>query len=300
MKTVLSLFLAIIIILSSIPVVEASSDIEKYKEAGEILKSFGVLEGSKSGDLMLDKYLKRQDMVVLISRLYGQENTAKNYPVKDTFKDIADPSYSPYIYWAVDQGLIVGTSEKRFGYTIEGNKRSYTTVQQLQTVLLKALGYGGEIESYDSVPALAESLGIMKGLSTNPNDYVTRGLMASMTLNALRLNVKGSSGTLSKKLNMSVPAAASVDVSHTIDGSTLAFKGVAKGTDELKLSLKLVSSETSAEQKIYDIELNTDGEFKIEIEDIPDGKYEYNFTSKSSSLKTGTITIPSIPIENLI
>ncbi len=53
------------------------SETELYQKSGQILKNEGVLEGSGTGDLMLNQNLKRQDMVVLMSRLYKEENIAK-------------------------------------------------------------------------------------------------------------------------------------------------------------------------------------------------------------------------------
>lgn len=202
MKKLLCLVIAIILVFNTVPVFGAPLS---YEKAGEILKNLGILEGSETGDLMLYNNLKREEMVVLISRLYGEEDMASKYPVKDTFMDIKNDSrgnfYKPYIYWAADKGLIKGTSSNTFGY--ERN----TTVQELQTVLLRALDYGSEVnESYGAVPKLAESKGIMNGLSINKDDTVTRGLMAIMTLNALKANIKGHTNyTLADKLNLSIP-----------------------------------------------------------------------------------------------
>ncbi len=79
MKKHLSIILALIMVLSTFtPAFGTNDEKELYEQAGgEILKNIGVLEGSKSGDLMLNNKLKRQDMVVLISRLYKQEDKAK-------------------------------------------------------------------------------------------------------------------------------------------------------------------------------------------------------------------------------
>ena len=198
MKKLLCLVAALILVFNTIPVLGAPLS---YEEAGEILKSLGVLLGNENGDLMLCHNLKRQDMVVLVSRLYGEEDIASKYPVKDIFMDIRNDYYKPYIYWAVDKGLIKGSSPNSFGYD------RFTTVQELQAVLLKALDYGSEVnESYDAVPKLAESKGIMENLSVDKDDTVTRGLMAVMTLNALKSNIKGHTNyTLAEKLKLSIP-----------------------------------------------------------------------------------------------
>jgi len=298
MKKVLSLVTALVLLLGTIPVSAAPSENSLYEEAGKILKNLGVLQGSESGDLMLDQKLKRQDMVVLISRLYNEEDIASKYPVKTIFTDIKDDFYKPYIYWAVDKGLIQGTAPNTFGYTTNDSTKYDTKVQQLQAVLLRALGYGSEVnESYDSVPKLAESKGIMKGLSVDKNDTVTRGLMAAMTLNALKTNINGYTNyTLADKLKLKIPGIL-VEVNPLIYANTLVFEGVAQGTDELKLVLKSLSDESSFSERFYNVELKEDGRFEITIENLEGGKYEYRFTIGSLTIKSGTVEIKDLPFE---
>ena len=162
MEKHLSLILALVMVLSTFtPAFGANTENDLHNQAGEILKNVGVLEGSESGDLMLDKKLKRQDMVVLISRLYKQENTAKSYKGKNPFTDLRDPFYIPYVTWAVDKELIVGMTPSRFGFS------ESVTVQQFQAVLLRTLGYGEEAKNWDDVPKFSERL----GLNDRPNYY---------------------------------------------------------------------------------------------------------------------------------
>lgn len=292
MKRILSLGLALIIVISSfIPAFGAASNQELYNQAGEVLKKFGVLQGSDKYGLMLDQKLKRQDMVVLISRLYQEEDAAKNYSGKNNFSDVRSNFYKPYISWAVDKGLIIGTSPGKFGYD------NPVTVQQFQTLLLRALGYGEEAKNYDNVPKTAESLGLMVGLNATPKQDVQRGLMAAMTLNALRLYKKGSSLTLAQELRLDIPDSFSVDANATIDRRILKFEGIAKGTETLKVHLKPISSDINASEKYYDIDLKSDGRFTIQIDNLQSGKYEYKFLSGNFSTQAKTITIPELPFE---
>lgn len=298
MKKALSLVIALILLLGTIPIYGAPSENKLYEEAGEILKNLGVLQGSESGDLMLDQKLKRQDMVVLISRLYNEEDIASKYPVKNLFNDIKDDFYKPYIHWAVDKGLIQGTAPNTFGYTTSDSTKYDTKVQQLQAVLLRALGYGSEVnESYDSVPRLAESKGIMDGLSVDKNDTVTRGLMAAMTLNALKAKMAGSNYTLADKLKLKIPVNIKVEVNPLIYANTLVFEGVAQGTDNLKLVLKSLSDDTSFSERFYNVELKEDGRFEITIENLEGGIYEYRFAIGNLTMKSGTVEIKALPFE---
>ena len=244
MKRILSLILTSILVLSMLsPTFGAPSDKELYNEAGEILKNAGILKGSETGNLMLEKNLKRQDMVILISRLYKQENTAKKYPIKNTFSDVKNSFYKPYISWAVDKGLIVGMGNNEFGFS------DPVTVQQFQTLLLKTLKYSEEAKNWNNVPEIAKHFKLMEGLSATPKQNLDRGLMAAMTVNALRVEMKGESFTLAKHLNLNIPEPLKVDEIAKVDKNTLKLEGIAKGINGLKVNLKPISNNITSGQK---------------------------------------------------
>ena len=181
-----------------------------YLSSGKTLQTLGVLVGDETGDLKLDENLKRQDMIVLLSRLYKDEDKAKSFLVKPKFKDIpeTDKFYSTYIAWAVDKDLIKGMDKDTFGYDMN------ITVKEFQTVLLRALGYVEESGLWSAIPGIASKLGIMVDLDIKANDQLTRGQMAAMTLNTLRLTKKGSTLTLAEvlgiELNPDAPLAKSI------------------------------------------------------------------------------------------
>lgn len=180
------------------PIIAQAAPKDIFLSEGLVLETLGVLEGNEKGDLMLKDKLSRQDMVVLVSRLYKEENSASRFLKSSNFLDISDDYYSPYIAWSVNKGLINGMDKNTFGY----NKN--VTVHQYMAVLLRVLGYDQESKLWNTVPDLAESLGLMNGLKYNPKSEVNRGQMAVMTLNALNLNMKGSSLVLAEKLNLHV------------------------------------------------------------------------------------------------
>lgn len=286
MKKTLLFFLSIIIILSTLtPAFGAPSQKDIYNKSGKTLKDTGVLQGSETGDLMLNQKLKRQDMAVLMSRLYKEESTAKKYSTKDIFKDVNSKFYKPYIYWALDKGLIIGISPDTFGF----NK--LVTVEQFQIVLLRSLGYGEEAKDLNNVDNFSKALGLMEGLSTTPKQTVERGLMAAMTVNALKLITKGSSMTLAQKLNISLPGSFNVNSTATVDKKILKLEGTATGVNELKVSIKPISNKTSTEEIVLDISLKEDSKFIIEIPNLEKGKYEYKFISGNHITETKSITI---------
>jgi len=165
----------------------------------EQLNKLGILTGDGNGNLNLDGNLKRQDMVVIISRLHKEENTAKSYPVVNKFDDFTQDNsfYHSYISWAVNKKLIEGVGNNKFGFD------DAVTVIQFQTVLLRALGYTEEAKLSDSIPDIAKKIGLMEGVSgLSYKDNLTRGDMAVMIYNALNIRAKGSPLKLSEILKV--------------------------------------------------------------------------------------------------
>lgn len=195
MKKTTALLLIIAVLISLIP---GSLAYSQEMTPPEILKDIGVLRGDSNGNLMLSSYLKRQDMVVLISRLYKEENKATTYLLPAQFSDLneANKYYHGFIQWAVDKNLIVGMDDGSFGFG------QNVKVRDFQVLLLRVLDYREESALYDSVPEIARKLGLMKGLEINPDSYLTRRQMSVMTLNALKLTKKGSLLTLAEVLGL--------------------------------------------------------------------------------------------------
>jgi len=199
-KIIVLLILASMLLSFLIPLIAYAEPQDIYLSSGKTLEGLGILKGDAKSNLMLNNKLKREDMVILVSRLYKEENEAKNYLLKPKFTDLSkiDSMYVPYIGWAVDKGFIKGLDEKTFGVGMD------VTVHQFMAVLMRVLGYEEESGLWNTVPELARALGIMEGLKNNSNEQLTRGQMAVMTLNTLQLTKKGSSLTLSEVLKLSV------------------------------------------------------------------------------------------------
>jgi hypothetical protein len=165
----------------------------------EKLNKLGILTGDGNGNLNLDDNLKRQDMVVIISRLHKEENTAKSYPVVNKFDDFTQENsyYQSYISWAVNKKLIEGVGNNKFGFD------EVVTVVQFQTVLLRALNYTEEAKLDDSIPDIAKKIGLMENLDNlSYKDNLKRGDMAVMIYNALNIRAKGSPLKLSEILKV--------------------------------------------------------------------------------------------------
>ena len=195
-KIMLCLFFVLIIFTSTS--LSATSVATKYKKSAEELKSYNIIQGDSSGDLMLDKNLKREDLIVILSRLMNDEERAKKYSSETKFTDLKNASkvYLPYINWAVSNGYIHGVTKDKFGYG------DYVTVRQYQAILLRILDYSSEAKKWDMVSDYAVTYGLMDGLDLKPDDFLNRGEMALMTTNALKTPKKGSTLSLLKVLNL--------------------------------------------------------------------------------------------------
>ena len=195
-KFMLCLFFALVIFASTN--LCATSVATKYKKSAEELKSYNIIQGDSSGDLMLDKNLKREDLIVILSRLMNDEERAKKYSSETKFTDLKSASkvYLPYINWAVSNGYIHGVTKDKFGYG------DYVTVRQYQAILLRILDYTSEAKKWDMVSDYAVTYGLMDDLDLKPDDFLNRGEMALMTTNALKTPKKGSTLSLLKVLNL--------------------------------------------------------------------------------------------------
>jgi Big-like domain-containing protein len=168
-------------------------------EAGALLEDLGVLEGDGEGDLYLDSALKRQDAVIMLSRLMGEEEIAKNFPVEeeDMYPDVEDSFYFGYLAWAKANGTFEGKGTGEFGFDAIIDANSYAKV------LLTALGYEQGVDfEYEEVLEFANEKGIVV---VEENGNITRGTMAVMTVEALAVEMKDGSMTLAEKLEIELP-----------------------------------------------------------------------------------------------
>ncbi|MCR3955300.1 MAG: S-layer homology domain-containing protein [Gudongella sp.] len=288
MKRILSLALALTLLLGmAIPATAASP----YQKEGDFLKDLGVLQGDLQGNLMLEQGLTREQMVVLISRLYGEEDDAKTYVANNTFPDLKPTHsfYIPYILWARDEGLIQGDNNGKFG--IEQG----VTVQQFQTVLLRALGYNEEAKDWHGVPAFAQSIGIMKGLSFSKDATLNRGQVAAMVVNALSLNIKGSSTPLAAMLGLNP-----IDMteSYIVRSDKVTFSGRVNDAEVNELSLNIrPKSTTQGSSQNFDIPLDLYGDFSFDVDGLDLGEYEYRYYTDTKATSYKSFRISSVKFE---
>ncbi|MCK9444100.1 MAG: hypothetical protein M0Q14_06205 [Tissierellaceae bacterium] len=202
MKRTLSLLLALVMVLGSFTAVFAEGESIEEK-AGALLFDLDVLKGvNEAGDLNLDGKLNRQDALVMLSRLVGAGEEAWGFPVGEDypFTDVTDENYQSVTQWAYTNGITVGKGNGVFGYDEE------ITAQDYATYLMRALGYTVEAgEDYENVLVTALEKGILDDVNVVNGSLITRGVMAVLTLNALKAETADGEGTLAAKLGIELP-----------------------------------------------------------------------------------------------
>ncbi len=197
MKKKLAILLTVLMVLTAVAPSFAATIIIDQPPVGQDaaldeLIMLGVLKERRGDD-----YLKRQDTVVLLSRLMGQEEQAKAYPINHPFNDVTDSFYNGYLGWAYANQYFMGKSGTEFGFG------EFMTVQQLQIVLLRSLGYYlGEFPGWDVVASTAGTLGF--GTNTTGTAVASRGNMATFTAATIRANYKGTNESLAARLGHEV------------------------------------------------------------------------------------------------
>ncbi|MFA7410767.1 MAG: Ig-like domain-containing protein, partial [Tissierellaceae bacterium] len=234
MKRTLSLLLALVMVLGTFTTVFAapSTDVDK----AEFLESLGILKGDGKGDLFLGDDLTREQGLVMLARLLGEEEVAEEFPVGEDypFVDVEDNYYVPFVAWAFANGFTKGIGADKFGY------KQPLLSDQYAAFLLRALGYEEEgTDVYESAFELALDLGLLEESDAVEGSVLKRGTMAVLTFNALGTEVNGSEETLADKLDVEMPEE---EVELSTDIEITAAKAVANDKVEVKVEEEVDAS----------------------------------------------------------
>ena len=188
-QRMICLLLVLALACSLMPAATAASPAVR---AANALYTMGLFDGvgqhsDGSPIYALDRSLTRQEAVVLLVRLLGQEQAALTAEIAQPFVDVADWA-APYVAWAWQAGLVRGVDESRL------DALSPMDGQGWLTLLLRALGYDGA--DYDDPWTLAAQLGLCSGRSGG----FTRASAVTLSLTALGLPCCGSTDTLLARL----------------------------------------------------------------------------------------------------
>ena len=193
MKRVLSLVLALVMVLGMIPMGFAAD-----QTAGEILKGYELLAGDETGNLNEDKYLNRAEMMVILARMNGKFNEAKNFALPSSYTDLAGFGWAvPYIAYAELNEWTSGVGGGKF------DPAGHVTLQMAAYFMVEALGYADPADfSWATAVEKATSLGLLAGLQLNAGDHILRGDLFKTMLQTLNTDVKGEAVKLGSKLGV--------------------------------------------------------------------------------------------------
>lgn len=184
MKKIVTIFVAILLCIST--TVFAYSDIDDFnvKKAVETLSSFKIINGYEDGTFKPKNNITRAEFAKIITIAMRIENII---PIgEETFEDVADDSwYRDYVYISKTVGIINGTSNTTF------EPDANITYEQAVKMIVAALGYNQEAQESGGYPEgyiiVASNLGITDNMNFENTKFATRENVALMVYKALNL-----------------------------------------------------------------------------------------------------------------
>ncbi len=249
MKKRLAVFLVLAMMVSSFAIVFADVDY------GMELKELGVIKGDQNGNLNEANNLTREEAIVTLTRMMGQEEQAKKCMDETPFTDVPKDNWSrPYLGYAKKQGWTNGIGDgnaKKQGWTngIGDGKFGLgdnVTTQQYLTLMLRALGYTG-LDVYAKAVQMGQDMNLLEGVkATAAQDVITRADVFAVMYNTLYTNSKDADEALIYKLGL---AAAEKPQTGKRTVYPLTIKNFNYGKDEIDItssSALVVSTRTSS------------------------------------------------------
>lgn len=159
MKKFLQILLVAVLIVACSLVFADYTEQENFADYGQFLQDLNLIQGDANGNLNPNNALNREEAVVIILRMLGEEAAAKQCQ-EHLFSDVKGHWAEPYVNYAKLKGLVNGVSASEFG------AGEQVTIKQLYTMFLRAAGYTADWSKEDIVKK-AEDYGLSADLATN-------------------------------------------------------------------------------------------------------------------------------------
>ncbi len=187
MKRTLLIFVCVLSLLLGTAPGAAALEGETVR-AADTLSVLGLVKGTAGGDYALNDYARRDTAAVLLVRLAGAEEAARQDPWSAGFRDV--PAWcQDAVDLAVRRGWMQGQSQTAFG--AEGPIDAQTWF----TALLRMLGYPETVP--EDAPVLAQRLGLV---SLPYDGILTRGHLFLSMAEALSFSYRDSGETVLEHL----------------------------------------------------------------------------------------------------
>lgn len=193
----LALFLTIILGLTTMGTATAMTTPTTLEQKANVLKDLGLFQGTNAG-LELDRAPTRVEGAVMLLRLIGKEQEAKNSNYENPFIDV--PSWADkQVSYMYAKNLTTGISSQLFGAEQE------MTASQYVTFVLRALGYSDSENDFKWQTSIdkATEIGLISdkyASDLKKKDTFLRGDVAGISYDALNTAIKGAETTLIEKL----------------------------------------------------------------------------------------------------
>lgn len=187
--------------------------------AVEVLSGLGIVSGCSDGNYHPEDGLTRAQFckLAVLAEGHGDQVTGSAY--RTLFSDVTAAHWAaPYVNLAYEEGLVAGYGNGTFG------PDDPVSVGQAVTVVLRLLGYTTEDvgpfwpEDYMS---LGEKLGLLDGVSTDPDHALTRGEAALLLYSLLSQSDSSGADYLDRLCASKVTGAVLLDTdAQADDGAT--------------------------------------------------------------------------------
>jgi len=170
----------------------------QYEPYAQALNHLGLFRGSDKG-YELERTPNRQEALVMLIRLLGEENAALGFEPVSPFNDLTNwVDGQRYIAYAYRMRYTNGMSATAFGPTLD------STLEQYLTFVLRSLGYRDGVDFvWDTTSRdLACELGLLsrEELTAIARDGFKRDHVVAISYRALSCHLQDSSGTLAHRL----------------------------------------------------------------------------------------------------
>lgn len=196
MKKTVSIILCLVVVLSSLCISFASSELVTYSDITDIetavaaasLSGLGICGGTGNGQFSPNQTLTRAEACKLIVLMMGLGNKVSSYAKKTVYSDVrAGMWYTGYVNLASAQGIVNGYGNGLFG------PDDIISYGQLATMIIRMLGYStSDIGSLWPInyTDFAEEIELSDDLGLNPYEGLTRSSAAILCYRAIGANTK--------------------------------------------------------------------------------------------------------------
>lgn len=188
-------FMMILSLTANIGFASVSQDVKntEYETEAQVLGALEIMVGdANTGAFRPNDPIKRSEATKIAVALMGLTSMA-NSQGSSLFPDVANDYWAKgFINTAKSHGLVIGDDT--------GNFRAEDQIKfsEVVTILIRALGYEPQAKTKGGYPmgyiATASSIGLTDGVSASADTLISRGKVAIMAYNALKINLMEQTG----------------------------------------------------------------------------------------------------------